>query len=254
MRHALRGLRRSPRVAWIAIASSALGIGANTAIFSFVDASLMQRLPAPEPERLVTFVQTHRGERTGLVWPLRTIDALDQRTPAFAGSFGWFARPVSLSTDDDRWINGELVTGRYYRVLAIRPAIGRLRTTTTCTTQAPTRSAFSATGSGSARSAATPALSDGRTVLLNGHDYPVVGMTARGFHGAELHQRFGVGVPATRIGDFMSAFDGATGIRVGVAPEASTVRDRSRRSGGIRTEIEHGIDHEQARCFMQAVD
>ena len=126
MRHALRGLRRSPRVAWIAIVSLALGIGANTAIFSFVDASLIQRLPAPEPERLVTFAQTHRGERTGLVWPLRTIDALDQRTPAFAGGFGWFARPVSLSPDDDRWINGELVTGRYYRVLGVCAA-GRLR-------------------------------------------------------------------------------------------------------------------------------
>ena len=62
VRYALRGLRRSPLFAWIAIASLALGIGANTAIFSFADAILMQRLPVTEPDRLVTFAQTHRGD------------------------------------------------------------------------------------------------------------------------------------------------------------------------------------------------
>src|ERR1700733_2816877 len=54
-RIALRGLRRSPLFAAVAIASLALGIGANTAIFSFVNAILLKRLPVPQPERLVTF-------------------------------------------------------------------------------------------------------------------------------------------------------------------------------------------------------
>ncbi len=208
--YALRGLRRSPLFAWIALSSLALGIGANTAIFSFVDAILIQRLPVPEPERLVTFAQTRGGERTDVVWPFRTIDALDERLPAFAGVFGWFARPVNLSTGDDgRWVNGELVTGPYYRTLGVRPAVGRLLNEHDVRNAIADPVCVLGYGLWQRAFGGDPGVV-GRTVLLNGHGYRVVGVTARGFHGAELHRRFDVAVPATRIGDFMPAFGGAS--------------------------------------------
>ena len=212
VRYALRGLQRSPLFAWIAIASLALGIGANNATFSFVDAILIQRLPVAEPNRLVTFTKTHRGEGTDVVWPLRTIDALDEGTPAFAGVFGWFARPISLSTGDGaRWVNGELVTGRYYRTLGVRPAIGRLLNDEDVRNAIADPVCVLSHGLWQRAFGGDPGVV-GRTVLLNGHGYRVVGVTARGFHGAELHRRFDVAVPATRIGDFMRAFGGPSGV------------------------------------------
>ena len=248
VRYALRGLRRSPLFAWIAVASLALGIGANTAIFSFVDAILLQRLPVDEPERLVTFAQTHRGERTGVVWPLRTIDALDEGTPAFAGVFGWFSRPINLSTGDDgRWVNGELVTGRYYSTLRVAPAVGRLLNDDDVRNAIADPVCVIGYGLWQRAFGGDPG-AIGRTVLLNGHGYRVLGVTAPGFHGAELHRRFDIGVPATRIGDFMPAFGGASGLER--MNTVSWLVPMGRLGTGVaRVEAER-----QARLALQEID
>jgi predicted permease len=198
-RHALRGLRRSPSFTAIAIASLALGIGANTAMFSFVNAILLKQLPVPEPERLVTFRE---------VWPLNAVDEFAKQGRSFDGMFGWFAKPVSFSTGETaQWVMGELVTGQYFRTLQVKPAIGRLlneddvrdaRGNPVCVLSYEFwRREFSG-DPGVVR----------RSVYLNGHAYRVLGVTARGFYGAVLQRRFDVAMPATRVGDVMPAFGG----------------------------------------------
>ena len=246
--YALRGLRRSPLFAWIAIAALALGIGANTAILSFVDGILIQRLPVAEPERLVTLAQTHRGARTGVVWPLSTIDTLAEETPAFAGFFGWFSRPINLSTGNDgRWVNGELVTGLYYRTLGVRPAVGRLLNDHDVRNAIADPVCVLGYGLWQRAFGGDPGVV-GRTVLLNGHGYRVVGVTARGFHGAELHRRFDVGAPATRIGDFMPALGGAAG-----AERMNTVSWLVP-MGRLETGVARAEAERQVRFALQEID
>ncbi len=248
-RYAWRGLRRSPVFAWVAVASLALGIGANTAIFSFVDAVLLQRLAVTEPDRLVTFARTHRGERSGVVWTSRTVDALAEQAPAFAGVFGWFARPINLSAGGDGggWVNGELVTGRYYRTLGVTAAVGRLFDDDDVRNAAADPVCVLGYGLWQRAFGGDPGVV-GQTVFLNGRGYRVVGVAERGFHGAELHRRFDVGVPATRAGDFLPAFSGAAGaLRL---DGLSWLVPMARLQDGVtRAEAER-----QARLALQAID
>jgi predicted permease len=207
-RHALRGLRRSPMFTAVAIVSLALGIGANTAIFSFVNAILLKRLPVPHPDRLVRLAVVDHGELGGVVWRMQDVNATAKKATTLDGLFGWFSQPVSFSTGDSaRWVIGEMVTGQYFRALEVQPAVGRLfddddvRNATgnpVCVlSYAFWRSEFN----GDSRMV-------GQNVVLNGHAYRVLGVAAQGFTGAALEQRFDVVVPATRIADFVPALGG----------------------------------------------
>ncbi len=212
IRFALRSLGGSPAFTAVAVVSLALGIGANTAIFSFVNAILLKQLPVPDPGRLVTFSEIFRGQISGKVWRLKSVDELAKRDPAFAGLFGWFARPISFSTGNTpEWVMGDLVTGQFFQTLEVKPAIGRLLNDTDVRDATANPVCVLSYGFWQREFAGNPNVVR-RSVFLNGHAYRVLGVTARGFSGAELQQRFDIDVPATRIGDFMPAFGGATGV------------------------------------------
>jgi len=212
LRYAFRGLLRSPAFTATAIASLALGIGANTAIFSFVNAILLKRLPVPEPERLVTFAKTYHGESSGEEWGMRTVDEMAKRASSFNGLFGRMPKPVSFSKGGTaQWLMGELVTGQYFQTLEAKPAVGRLFTDDDVRNAAGNPVCVISYELWQREFAGDPGVA-GQSVFLNGHAYRVLGVTARGFWGSDLEHRFDVWVPATRIGDFMPAFGEATGV------------------------------------------
>ena len=212
LKFALRTLRKSPVFTAVALMSLALGIGANTAIFSFVNAILLKHLPVPQSERLVTFARSFRGAPSSSVWTMTTVEELAKRDPALSGVFGWFAKPVNFSTrDTSQWVIAELVTGQYFETLQVKPALGRLFTDEDV--RGATANPVCVLSYGLwQREFAGDHNVIGQSVSLNGHTYRVLGVTERGFFGAQLQRRADLQIPATRVGDFMPAFGGGTGV------------------------------------------
>ncbi len=135
VRYGLRMLAKNPGFASIAILTLALGIGANTAIFSLMDQILLRRLPVTRPDELVILRSPGRAE--GHVWTdgdgaqsfaYPAYKGLRDNT-AVAGMLARFAFDASIAShgQTERGL-GELVSGNYFDVLGVRPAFGRLFT------------------------------------------------------------------------------------------------------------------------------
>jgi putative ABC transport system permease protein len=128
--YALRGLRRSPIFTAVAVLTLAIGTGANTAIFSVVDAVLLRPLPYPQPDRLVTpWMILTGGREPGKVdgWSYPKFELLRSTTRSLEGVSAFTAQHVSLSgTDSSELIEAEFVSASYLPLLGIQPAQGRI--------------------------------------------------------------------------------------------------------------------------------
>src|SRR5215831_1380029 len=129
---ALRTLARSPLFTGVAVLSLALGIGANTAIFTLLDQVLLRLLPVKDPEQLVQlrWEGSHYGSNTGyaaLSYPMYK-DFRD-RNQVFSAVICRYALPLSLGlSGQGERLEGELVSGNYFQTLGVRAAIGRIIT------------------------------------------------------------------------------------------------------------------------------
>jgi predicted permease len=129
IRYALRFLRRSPAFTSVAILSLALGIGANTAIFSLINAISVRPLPVADPGSLV-LLEPVRFENVQSVFSYPYFKALDTTNTVLDGLFA-MSRMSGISIDrgngPEQLANGAtLVSGGYFPTLGIRPAVGRL--------------------------------------------------------------------------------------------------------------------------------
>ena len=180
LRHALRSFRRSPGFAAIAVATLALGIGANTAMFSVLYGVLLRPLPYPEPDRLVQFAQRYQGQIGGLGVTWSQYRALDE---LFAGSLDVTASTrvgFNVFADDraDR-VDGLRVASDYFRVLGVVPELGRAFLPAE---DVPGGAAVAVISHGlwNRRFAGDPNVV-GRTVQLDGVSHTVVGVMPAGF-------------------------------------------------------------------------
>jgi predicted permease len=203
VRYALRGFGRSPGFAATAILSVGLGIGANTAIFSFVNALLLKRLPVPQPERLVQIAEYRDGNVMNSVFSFPFLADLDRENRVFGGILGRYPVRVSLATDGvAEALNGEVVTGSYFKTLRIEPALGRLLTEEDIGAAAGDPVCVISYSTWQERFGGDLDIV-GRKLLLNAHSYVVAGVTQQGFYGMQLQLRVDLQLPVSRTGDFM---------------------------------------------------
>ena len=195
IRFALRLLRKTPLITSIALLSLALGIGANTAIFSLIDAVMLRMLPVQNPEQLALIKfrspvsPQPRISVTNPIW-----EQVRDHQNVFSGVFAW--SPETFDLADGGEVNnvpGIYASGGYFSVLGVRPAAGRLLAVSddvrNCAGVAVLSYGFWQERYGGAQSII------GSTIRLNGHSFPIIGVTERGFFGTEIGVPLDVAIP-----------------------------------------------------------
>ena len=181
LRYAVRMLRKQPGFAIAAVLTLALGIGANTAVFSLVNATLFQRLPVPDRERLV---YVNRGP--GGVFSYPQYETLRDHAPSFEALAGWGGITASLHAGESaELVSGFIVTGNFFDVLGIQAAQGRLLSRSDDQTPGAHPVAVISYDFWQSRFAGQPDVI-GREIRLNGHVFTIVGVTPAGFPGPQV--------------------------------------------------------------------
>jgi predicted permease len=183
--YALRWLRKSPAFTLVAVASLAIGIGINTALFAIVDAFLFRPLPVAEPSRLVdVFTSGSGGAAADRYSTTSYADYLDFRAQnvVFDDVVGYSPMFATLNLGDrSRLVLGEIVTGNYFRVLGVGAAAGRTIVPSDDRADAPGVAMISYRYW--AREFGSEPDVVGRTLRLRGTAYTIVGVAPLGFSG-----------------------------------------------------------------------
>ena len=197
IRYGLRILAKKPGFTLIAVLSLALGIGANTAIFSLVDAVMIRSLPVQRPEQLVLF---GKGEDMGLTngFPADSTDLfsypfyrqVQQRTDVFSGVSGqlsitWTAHGFVNGSNENEKLQVQLVSGSYFPVLGVNAGLGRVLNETDDQTQGAHPVAVVSHAWWEQRLGADPSVL-GKPIKIDEITYTIVGVAPKEFFGTTV--------------------------------------------------------------------
>jgi predicted permease len=194
-RYAARTLRKNPGFSAIAILTLALGIGANTAIFTLTYAVILKSLPVPNPQQLVRYTFRSGTQDLGLSGPL--YDALRKHGQAIQDLLAWTHSSLSVQENGAvTSVDGALISGNGFRVLELQPVIGRVFT------DADDQPAGGPNGYQALLSYAywkdhfqgrTSAV--GRSLIINGKPVTIIGILPQGFEGVVAGERADIVMP-----------------------------------------------------------
>ena len=194
LRYGFRVLRASPGFTAVAVLSLALGIGANTSIFTVVNAALLRPLPVNEPDRLVF---AFNGTQANPYSTSAYLDYLEYRdkNEVFSDLVTYSIITVSARADDQSdLISGLIVSGNFFDLLGLRAALGRTFTTEEDKTPNTHPVAVISHGLWERRFGGDTQVI-GQQIALNGHAFTVVGVTPAGFNGPEILENNDIYVP-----------------------------------------------------------
>ena len=207
VRYGLRMLAKNPGFTFIAILTLALGIGANTAIFSLINQVLLRRLPVRNPSELV--VLKSPGPKRGHVWSdgddseifsYPVYKGLAKNTTVFDGVLARFQFAASIAShgETERG-SGELVSGDYFEVLGVRPALGRVLSPADDDVQGA-HPVLVLSHAYWTRHFGGDAGVLNQTILVNNTEMAIVGVAQAGFGGIQVGQTPDIFVPMTMKG------------------------------------------------------
>lgn len=185
MRYGMRRLTRSPGFTTIALLSLGLGIGANTAIFSLVNTALLRPLPVERPEQLISLTNATDNRRFPTFSYPNYKDFRD-RNDVFDGLLAYRFAPLSLSHDginERTW--GYVVTGNYFEVLGVKPALGRMISPDDDRLPGAHPVTVLSYQCWQQRFGGEPGIV-GKTLIANGRTFTVIGVAPQGFFGTEI--------------------------------------------------------------------
>ncbi|HLJ50183.1 MAG TPA: ABC transporter permease [Bryobacteraceae bacterium] len=199
LRYAVRQLRKSPGFTAAAILSLALGIGANTAIFTLFDQVLLRLLPVRSPEQLVSLkINPEYAVNIGsdsVSYPI--YKQIRDNNRVFAGVLGRYRLDLAINYRGlTERADGELVSGNYFDVLGVQPAVGRLFSNDDDVKDGAHPLAVLSYAYWADRFHSDPSIL-GQAITVNGVPLTIVGVTQRGFDGIELGQSPKIRIPLT---------------------------------------------------------
>jgi len=202
IRQALRSFVKNPAFTAVVVLTLALGIGANTAIFSLMDQVLLRLLPVKDPERLVVLqgpgpfsgrASSHSNTIQVMSHPM--FEHLRDQSTVFSGVLAEFTASIHLGeggqTDD---VHGDLVSGTYFETLGLHPALGRLFSRDDDRVPGGHPVVVLGHGFWTRRFAADRGIV-GRALRVNDTPMTVIGVAPAGFHGIEVGESVDVYVP-----------------------------------------------------------